>query len=331
MIFMALGTAFFLAWSLGRNNLSNLFGPAIGTRMLPFQSSVLFAAVFVVLGAICSGTATTQSVSDLGNVSTATQALAICLSAGLILIGLSHLGIPASITQTTTGAYVGWNLFYQYTLPFDLLIQTISAWMYTPLIAGILAYLCFKLLQKLLKKHPIKLLLRDKIIRYGLLTVGIFSSYALGANNVGSIIGPFMHLETKSPEMLFLSAGLAIAVGFCFADKKVIKTVSSGMFPLTPSEAFIVVFISALTLFLFSSVELKNILLKLSLPTIPLVPVPLSGVSIGAIIGIAVAKGITGLKLKSAGKVICSWITAPVCAGVICYGILSLFMLGGIK
>ena len=45
----------FLGWSLGRNNLSNLFGAAIFTRMVQPKTATFIAIVFVVLGAVFGG------------------------------------------------------------------------------------------------------------------------------------------------------------------------------------------------------------------------------------------------------------------------------------
>ncbi len=330
MIILTLTAILFLAWTLGRNNLSNLFGPAIGTRMLSFRIGVSVAAVFVMLGALISGVATTQNVSGLGHIATLTDALVLSISAGTLMLSLSGLGVPASLTQTTTGAYIGWNLFYQQSIPVDLVTKTVLAWIYTPIIAGFLAFCLFGILRYLLNRHPLRLLWRDHIVRGGLICVGAFSAYSFGANNIGSLIGPYMTVGLFSQKLLFCGACAGIGLGFIFADKRVIKTVSSGMFPLSPLEALIAVFASAQTLFLFSSIELKNILTSFSLPSFPLVPVPLSCAAIGAIIGVAVAKGIDGLKFKIVGKIIFSWVSAPLGAGVVCYGLLNLFRWGGI-
>ncbi len=327
---IAVVAVFFLAWALGRNNLSNLFGPAIGTRMIPFALGVSIAAVFVLLGALISGAETTRNVSGLGHVTKLSDALAISLSAGTIMFLLGRLGVPASLTQTTTGAFVGWNLFCRLLIPVDLVAKTVLAWIYTPLIAGILSFLLFRLVRKLLVCFPIRLLWRDHVIRSGLLLVGAFSAYSFGANNIGSLIGPYMILDLYPETVLFVGACLGIGVGFVLADKRVIKTVSSGMFPLAPMEALIAVLTTASTLFLFSSITLKMALISIGLPSFPLVPVPLSCAAIGSIIGVAVAKGIEGLKFKIVGKVIFSWISAPVGAGLLCFGLLYLFRLGGL-
>ncbi len=327
---IAVAAVFFLAWALGRNNLSNLFGPAIGTRMIPFVSGVTVAAVFVLLGALISGAETTRNVSGLGHVTKLTDALAISISAGTVMFLLGRLGVPASLTQTTTGAFVGWNIFYRLLIPVDLVTKTVLAWVYTPIIAGILSFLLFRLVRKFLILVPIRLLWRDHLIRGGLLIVGAFSAYSFGANNIGSLIGPYMILGLFPETILFIGACVGIGVGFALADKRVIKTVSSGMFPLSPIEALIAVFTTATTLFLFSSITLKMALISVGLPSFPLVPVPLSCAAIGSIIGVAVAKGIDGLKFKIVGKVVFSWISAPLGAGLFCFGLLYLFRFGGI-
>ena len=329
IIILTLAAILFLAWTLGRNNLSNLFGSAIGTRMLSFRTGVCVATLFVMLGALISGAATTQNVNALGHISVLSDAFILSVSAGMVMLLLSGLGVPASLTQTTTGAYVSWNLFYRYPLPIDLVTKTVLAWIYTPIIAGVMAFCLFGILKKLLNKYPIRLFWRDHVVRSGLICVGAFSAYSFGANNIGSLIGPYLTVGLFPSIALFCGACMGIGVGFIFADKSVIKTVSSGMFPLSPLEALIAVLAAAQTLFLFSSIELKNILMSLSLPSFPLVPVPLSCAAIGAIIGVAAAKGIEGLKFKIVGKVIFSWISAPVGAGFLCYGLLNLVYWGG--
>ncbi len=324
MTISAIITVFFLAVLLGRNNLSNLFGSAIGTRMISFQTGALIASVFVIAGAVLSGAAVTQNVTDLGAIRTIQDAFAVCFSAALLLWLLGKVGCPASVVQTTTGAYVAFNLFYRIPQPIPLLMQNISGWIYTPLMGCFLSFFGFKLFRYLLHRFPIRLLLRDKLIRIGLLSVGAFSAYAFGANNIGSVIGPMIPLNILPPDELFYGAGLFISLGFFFADRRVIETVSTGVFKLSPTEALIAVLMSAVTLICFSSVTLERFLVMCHLPTFPLVPVPLSGVLIGGVFGIALSKGPSGLKWKKAGMVILSWFMAPMGSGIVCYGLLYL-------
>ena len=40
----------FLGWSLGANDAANVFGTAVGTRMISFKTAALVCSIFVVLG-----------------------------------------------------------------------------------------------------------------------------------------------------------------------------------------------------------------------------------------------------------------------------------------
>ena len=321
--FYLLGAAF-LGWSLGRNNLSNLFGCAIGTRMVKLKTAAVLASVFVFAGVFISGYATTEHMNKLATVHSFREAFFVCVSAGMVIYLLSMIGIPASITQTSIGALISLNIFHQVNVDVRLVVKTFLGWVYTPFLSGIAAFVLFFILKKLLKRYPIKLLNRDLIVRFLLVIVGSFSAYALGANNIASIAGPYISVNLDLMPFLFCVTALAVSIGFLSADKRVIKTVSKGMFPLSPLEAFIVVLSSSLTLFCFSSTSLKAFLTSLSFPSFPLLPVPLSEAVIGSIIAIALSKGIDGLKLKVAGQIVLSWFVAPVTSGIFCYVFLML-------
>ena len=327
--FFMLG-AVFLGWSLGKNNLSNLFGSAIGTRMIHLKMAAVLSFLFVGVGVFISGYATTEHVNQLATVFSFQEAFFVCVSAGLIIYFLSLFGIPASITQTSTGALISLNVFHQLSVDHNLVLKSFLGWVATPFLSGILAFVLFYLFKSFLKKYPIKLLYRDITIRVLLIIVGSFCAYSLGANNIASIAGPFISVNKSMMTLLFLLTILGVGIGFFSADKRVINTVSKGMFPLSPMEAFIVVFSSSATLFCFSSLAFKNFLVGLSLPSFPLIPVPLSEAIIGSIIAIALAKGIDGLKLKIAGGVVCSWGIAPLCAGFLCYACLYFANLFGV-
>lgn len=317
--YLFMSGAVFLGWSLGRNNLSNLFGCAIGTKMIQLKTAGILASLCVLLGVFIGSDATTQHVNDLAVVTSFKEAFFVCMAAAGVIYLLSLFGIPASITQTSTGALIALNVFNHIAVNNRLVLKSFLGWVYTPFLSGILAFCLFFIIGNFLKKHPVKLFYRDILVRFLLIVVGSFCAYSLGANNIASIAGPFISVNKELTVLLFLLTVLGVAIGFIGADKRVIKTVSKGMFPLSSMEAFIVVFSSAVTLLCFSSVELKNFLNSLSLPSFPLIPVPLSEAIIGSIIAIALAKGVDGLKLKVAGGVVCSWIIAPLSAGFLCY------------
>jgi PiT family inorganic phosphate transporter len=40
----------FLGWSLGANDAANVFGTAVGTRMINFRTAAIVCSIFVILG-----------------------------------------------------------------------------------------------------------------------------------------------------------------------------------------------------------------------------------------------------------------------------------------
>ncbi len=321
--------ALFLGWSLGRNGLSNMFGAAVGTRMIAFGTAATVAAVFVILGAVISGAGTTNNVTQMAPIRTLLDAFVITVSAGCVLVALGRLGVTVSIIQASVGALVGWDLFYGAAVPVSLIAKTIGAWIVAPFLGAGMSWLLYKGVKRFLAKHPIPLLQRDMLIRVALVAGGAFCSYALGANNISSIIGPFSAVGTFHVGLLAGLAAIAVGVGFYMADKRVIYTISHGIFPLSPMEAFISVFSGAFILFLFSSTTLRDVLHWLHLPAIPLVPVPLSCVTIGAIIGISLVKGGYGLNMKTVRRILLSWGLAPVVSGLICCVLLTIIHVMG--
>ena len=52
----------FLGWSLGANDAANVFGTAVGTRMVNFKTAAIICSIFVILGAVISGAGTTETI-----------------------------------------------------------------------------------------------------------------------------------------------------------------------------------------------------------------------------------------------------------------------------
>lgn len=314
----------FLGWSLGRNNLSNLFGAAIFTRMVRPKTATLIAIIFVALGALFGSAATADSVLGLAALRTMQDAFIISLAAGLVLWGLTYRGVPVSIAQTTIGAMVAWTLFYDIPGNSYLLQKIVLAWFYSPFLAAFASFLVFKFMRHLLCQYPMPLLYKDLFMRVGLIGVGAFAAYALGANNVASITAPYFLAASLPSWQINVLICAAIGVGFLTADKKVIRTMGSGLFPLSPMEALIVVFSGSVTLFLFSWNGLRLFLGSYGLPSFPMVPIPITSALIGAIVGVSLAKGGHGLNYNMLGTIVASWVTAPVISGLICWGILTI-------
>jgi PiT family inorganic phosphate transporter len=77
--------------------------------------------------------------------------------------------------------------------------------------------------------------------------------------------------------------------------------------------------------FVFSAVSFQQFVTGLGLPPIPLVPVSSSQTVVGAVCGIAFARGIKGLRQirwRELGKIAVGWVSTPISAALICYVLL---------
>ncbi len=65
MIFLFLSSGIFLGWSLGANDAANVFGTAVGSKMIRFKTAALLCGVFVILGAVISGAGAAHTLGRL--------------------------------------------------------------------------------------------------------------------------------------------------------------------------------------------------------------------------------------------------------------------------
>ena len=337
MILLFLSSALLLGWSLGANDAANVFGTAVATRMVRFRTAAIFCGVFVILGAVISGAGTTDTLGQLGAVNALGGSFMVALAAAVAVVWMTKAGLPVSVSQAIVGAILGWNIFTGSQTDISSLVKIVSTWVICPLLAAVFAAVFYLLARRIITRWSVHLLELDAMTRTGLIVAGAFGAYSLGANNIANVMGAFVPafparsievaglFAVDSTQLLFFVGGLAIAVGVFSYSRRVMMTVGKGLFQLTPVTALVVVMAEAIVLFLFASQSLESWLLSHGLPAIPLVPVSSSQAVIGAVIGIAVAKGGRGVRYSALGRVAGGWVVTPVIAAAVAF--LGLFFL----
>lgn len=335
--FIFLSSGLFLGWSLGANDAANIFGTAVGTKMVRFRTAAIISSLFVILGAVLAGAGASQTLGELGSINTLPGAFMAALAAALSVYWTIKSGIPTSTSQAVVGAIIGWNFYSGHPTDTIVLSQIISTWIICPILSGIIAILLYFILRYIIRKSHIHILRQDSYTRIGLILAGAFGAYALGANNIANVMGifvdsnPFTTVKLNASfsltgtQILFLIGALAISSGIITYSHKVINTVGNNLMKMSPLMAWVVVVSQALVLFMFASPNLHNWLIMHHLPPLPLVPVSSSQAVIGAVMGIGLAKGGRNLNWRTIGHVAVGWITTPLTAAVICY--VSLFFL----
>lgn len=334
MFFFFLTSGLFLGWSLGANDAANIFGTAVGSKMIRFRTAALTAGIFVIIGATLQGEGTTATLSNLGSVDALAGAFTVALSAAIVIFLMTRALLPVSTTQAIVGAIIGWNFFTGHRTDIDLLLTIVSTWVISPVLGAVFSAFFYLLLRALLKRLQIHLVILDVYIKWALIIVGAFGAYSLGANNIANVMGVFAGsapdividlgiFSLNGLQVLFLLGGIAIATGIMTYSKGLMMQVGNGIMALSAEAAIVTVFSQAVVLFLFSSTSLSEFLKSIGLPPIPLVPVSSSQVIVGSIIGIGLVKGVNEIKFKTIRGIVTGWVLTPVSAGLLSF--LSLF------
>lgn len=331
MFLFFLSSGMFLGWSLGANDASNVFGTAVGTRMLRFRTAAILCSIFVVLGAVISGAGATHTLGKLGAVNAVAGAFVVAFAAAMSVYLMTLARYPVSTSQAIVGAIVGWNLFSGSPTDSGALAKIVMTWVACPVLSAVIAIVSYKIVSYYIIKFKIHMFRLDEMTRFALVLTGIFGSFALGANNIANVVGVFLPVSPFRPinlfgaihvspaQQLFFVGSLAIAAGVVTYSHRVIETVGSGIFRLSPVMAFVAVWAHSVVLFLFASQRLEQLLIETGLPPLPLVPVSSSQAIVGAVVGMGLLKGGHNIHWRTVGGIAGSWITTPLFACLISF------------
>ena len=337
MFAFLMSSGLFLGWSLGANDASNVFGTAVGSKMIQFKTAAVWCSIFVILGAVISGAGASHTLGKLGSVNAIAGAFIVAFAAAASVYLMTKARYPVSTSQAIVGAIIGWNLFTGSPTDYNSLTKIVTTWVVCPVLSALIAIAIYKVVVFLISRFKLGIFSQDILTRYGLLLVGAFGSYSLGANNIANVMGVFVPVSPfsdisfygwftlSSAQQLFFIGAVAIAVGVFTYSKRVMATVGQGIFKLSPVAAFVVVSAHSVVLFLFASQGLQHFLIQLGLPPIPLVPVSSSQAVVGAVVGIGLLKGGRGIRWRTLGGIASSWAVSPVIAAILSF--ISLFFL----
>lgn len=126
--FIFLSSGLFLGWSLGANDAANVFGTAVGTKMVRFRTAAVISSFFLILGAVYSGGGTTETLTRLGNVNALPGAFMVALSAAVSVYWMIKGGLPVSTSQAIVGAIIGWNFYSGRPTDLSIVSKIVSTW-----------------------------------------------------------------------------------------------------------------------------------------------------------------------------------------------------------
>ena len=288
----------YLGWSLGANDAANVFGTAVASRIVSFRNAALICAGAVLLGALIEGegavlTLSTLTAQDVNVLMIASVAAAITVTL------MTILSLPISTSQAVVGALAAVGLATG-KMDWSVLQKIVICWAATPIGAAITACVVYKLLGVFFRKVPMSMLTRDKLLWGGLLVVGGYGSYVLGANNSANAAGMFAgKFAGITDQHLAVLGGIAIAAGVLTFSRRVMLAVGAGIMRLDAFTALVAVASMSI------AIHAINVLA---------VPVSTSQGIVGAIVGIGIISRTGAIRLRVLRNMAIGWVMTPVVA-----------------
>lgn len=155
----------FMAWGIGANDVANAMATSVGSRALTIRHAIIIAAVFEFAGAFFAGGEVTATIrSNIVEPSALNGSahlliygmLASLLAAGIWLLVATHNGWPVSTTHSIVGAIVGFasvGIGIE-AVRWETMGTIVSSWVVSPMLAGIIAYVLFMSVQRLILNDP---------------------------------------------------------------------------------------------------------------------------------------------------------------------------------
>ena len=172
-----------------------------------------------------------------------------------------------------------------------------------------------------------KLAFVERIFAFLQIITACYVAFAHGANDVANAVGPLAavyHIATTGqvamkvpvPVWILAFGGIGIVFGLIMMGQRVMKTIGSGITEITPSRGFAAQFGAATAVLVCSRMGL---------------PVSTTHCLVGAVMGVALVRGIAAVDARTVQNIFISWIaTVPIAAmlTIVIYLGFRLFLIG---
>ena len=213
---LALLFGFYMAWSVGANDVANAMGTSVGSGALTLKRAVILAALLEFSGAFFVGSHVSETVRK-GIVDTqsfndqpmllAYGMLAAMLAAAAWLQFASYYGWPISTTHSIVGAIIGFGVVVggASAVHWEKVGAIVSSWVISPLLSGTIAFFLFSFIRRKVFESETPVSKAKQLTPY--LVFFVFSILSLvmvfkGLKN--------LHLDLPLTQALLMAAGIGL-------------------------------------------------------------------------------------------------------------------------
>lgn len=312
---LGLALAGLYAVVIGGNDMANIIGVVMGSKVLNYRIAVLLFVTSVLLGALLQGY---MVMKTLGRGIVARLdiygAVAASIAAITWVLIATLLGLPVSTSQSAVAGVLGVGIAYALSAGNWSLVNTkvieriVLSWIASPVLAMILSAGLYTFFERLYRAK----ILRTNVVRALALAFAGFDGYAFGANDVGNATGVYLAVvgaalaglagDELGALALGLYGALFIALGGVLLGKKVAETVGYRITRLDPIGSMTSSLVSSTSTWLFTTIP--YLLFGFGMP------VSTTYITVATVIGIGLAKyrSIRGIDLKTVAMILLSWV-----------------------
>jgi len=302
----------YVGWNIGANDAGNCIGTTVGSGLLSYRRAVLLVSVSAIAGALLQGGHVMETVGK-GIVTSDLSSLAIfvaMISAGLFVTVATLFKLPVSTSQAIVGGLAGVGFATGADVDLMRIASIAEVWVVCPILVGLMAVAIYAASVFILRR-----LRQDSVWQRApnvlLILSACYISFSLGANHVGTAMGPITNLGLN-PSWLSLLGGVSLAAGALTFGSRVTQTVGGGITPLGPVSAFSAQAAAAVAVHYFSILG---------------IPVSTSQAIVGAVIGVGLLHGMRTVKKRRVTGIAVGWVATPTAAGLFSFGLYRLLAL----
>jgi len=229
LLIIALGSGFYMAWSVGANDVANAMGTSVGSGALSVKQAVLVAAVLEFMGAFFVGSHVSETIRKgiINPVIFQGHEMALVygmigalLAAAIWLQFASYFGLPVSTTHSIVGAVLGFGVMYGGIQAADWpkVASIVASWVVSPLLSGTMAFLSFTLLRRMIYYSDDPIRVAKRSTPYLTFLVVVILTLAMVFKGLKNL-----HLNLDFPHALLVACctGLLAALGSFFLVRRI--------------------------------------------------------------------------------------------------------------
>ncbi len=218
LLWLAIVAGAYMAWNIGANDVANAMGTSVGSRALTFRRAVILAGIFEFAGALLVGAHVTQTVRKgiiQPEVFMASPEIFACgmfsalVGAALWLNLASYLKLPVSTTHSIVGAVFGFGLIVGgfHSVQWSTLGKIALSWITSPVLGGIIAFITFRIIQRLIFQADSPGRASLRITPYFSFLVGFILCLSVIFKGLKNL-----HLHWSFPQALAISLGAGVLI-----------------------------------------------------------------------------------------------------------------------